>query len=271
MVKTKTVKHSEETLAKVAMAYYASKGWELFPEAVIPGFAGRPDVVMVKQQLCAVLEVKQSLSYPVIEQLTRWRHTLLAARDCQYRSEDHYGIPHLLISVTGRSRGQRRAHSPLKQEILDTHRIGHLEIEHEGPVYRGFKSEFSDYGRGEVDGQMWLVCEQIAPKIQPGSRRTAHRIIKHLNPDMRVGVAGASGQKGGYMTPFKRTMNKAVEIIERRGEVHVATIVEDMNRAGGHHYTSDNIAKQQISKFLVDLKLAQKPDPWRPVFQANSK
>ncbi|WP_196160976.1 hypothetical protein [Reinekea sp. G2M2-21] len=262
------LKKTEEELASAADRYFQSKAWSTYPEVVTPIFNGRPDLVCIKQQLVMVAEVKVSLTYPVIEQLTRWRHEMQKATTSAFQDETNKAIPHLLYAVVGKA-GRL---SDLKHEILKQHRIGVLEITAEATPewameYHQRDSRIDTFGYSYFEGCRWRFNELLPARIQHGSRQTAHRIIEHLNPDMRCGSAGASGRKGGHMTPFRRTMNKVVEIINSKGELHISYIVEELNdRMGGHHYTSDKVASAQIAKFLVKLDLAKRIDSSRPIF-----
>lgn len=262
------LKMSEADIASVAEVYFRSKGWELYPEAVLPNFGGRPDIVGAKQQLCMVTEVKASLSYPVLEQLTRWHHEMAEYTASEYADETTKGIPHLLFAVVGSSAGGGRI-SDLKREIIERYRIGVLFVTLTGDDNYQDKPEnvFDSNGYGYILGKRWRVLEAIPAKIQIGSRQTAQRILKHLNPDMRCIPPGVSGKHGGYMTPFKRTIAKARTILERGGEWHIQHIVDEINQnMGGHHYTSDTSAKSSIAKFLEEFNIAERKAQFVPVF-----
>ena len=70
----KAIAMTEVEIAEVGQMFFEQKNWDLFPEVVLKGFNGRPDFIAKRHQLCAAIECKKTLSYPVIEQLTRWRH-----------------------------------------------------------------------------------------------------------------------------------------------------------------------------------------------------
>jgi len=257
---------TEVEVAKIAEMFFAQRGWELFPEVVIKGFNGRPDLVGKKHQLCAVIECKKTLSYPVIEQLTRWRH------DHNYRVEKNYttksvsAFPHLLIAFTG---GNNKPLAALKKEILRQHRIGVYEIKRmpHDDRYKFDKDEklgvFYDHGIDiaycQWEGYRYDVREVVPPKIQEGSRRTAHLIMDQLNNDMKVATAGSSGKEGAYMTPFRRTMNAVEKILARGGSYHIVDIMNTLHEDfGGHHYSSDSAARSSIPKFIIELGIGEK-------------
>lgn len=263
----KKQKITEEQIAAVADLYFTGKGWELYPEVVLPYFGGRPDFVGTKESLVMVAECKVSFSYPVLEQLTRWRHSHEEAKASKWGDETNYSIPHLLYAVVGNA----GSISDLKLEILQSHRIGLLAISLERG-WNGYNDKenkpFDSYGYGTINGERWRAQEIISPKIQHGSRRTAHKIAEQLNSDMRCATAGASGKVGGYMTPFRRTMNKAKEILSDGKEWHIQHIIDRMNsEMGGHHYASDSGAKSSISKFLISFEIAEQVQGYSTIFK----
>jgi len=254
---------TEVEIAEIAQMFFEQRGWELFPEVVLKGFNGRPDLVAKKHQLCAVIECKKSLSYPVIEQLTRWRHDHNHRIERGYPLKDIYAFPHLLIAFAS---GNNKPMALLKKEILRQHRIGYYELTRIAldDKFRLHKNDelgrFYDHGLDDSYCQWknfrYIVREVVPPKIQEDSRNTAHRILKQLNADMKQATAGASGREGGFMTPFKRTMNAVESILNRGGEYHIVDIMNALHKDfGGHHYSSDRAARNSIPDFIVKLKV----------------
>lgn len=237
---------SEESIATIAEKYLHSKGWATYPEVVIPIFGGRPDFIATKGNLCLVAEIKQSLSFPVIEQLVRWHLDYKEAKESTYRNSDILGIPHLMVAVVFGRQNLRG----LKLDILKRYRIGVVSI-HDKYAPKPLGSSMADI---EYNGMKWSVIEEIAPQIQPGSRASAQNIIMHLNHDMRCGKAGASGRVGGFMTPFKRTMGHTwlyLNSQETGKEIHISAIVGFLNSTVGHHYTTDKGAQKGIIDALA--------------------
>ena len=274
MAKGKVPKMTETEIALIIGMYFEQKGWDMYPEVVLPNFNGRPDYISVKQELCMVVECKTSLTYPVIEQLTRWHHEWNQAEESEYQSTDGKGIPHLLVAVTERSSS---LFPPLKKELMERYRIGYYTVdrrEYPKDWYSShhkegvFESHGHDGGVCYFGDYQWTVSEKVVPKIQPGSRRTAHHIIEHLNHDMKQGIAGSSGALGEYMTPFKRTMSKVKTVLERGGDWHITKILEVINNElGGHHYCSDRSAYGGISKFITELGIGEKVSDYPPKYK----
>jgi hypothetical protein len=236
----------EEDLATIASLYLESKGWDVFPEVAIPIFGGRPDMVGVKGSLCAAIETKKSLNYPVIEQLTRWHDEYQETKESTYKNESIKGIPHLLVAVIS----GKYAPSRLKDNLIKSYKLGVWG------VFSTYETRPCTNSEGEViyKGQTWKVVETIEAKIQPGSRTSAKNIIAHLNNDMKMGKAGTTGVKDAYMTPFKRTMAAVWQYLSLHDpgtSIHLTHIVNYLNKNGGHHYTSDSGAIASISNAFV--------------------
>ena len=254
-------KLTEVEIATVIQHYFSSKNWDLFPEVVISIFDGRPDFVGKKGDLCAAIECKTSLTYPVLEQLIRWPLSYQEKVDSEYQDASTSGIPHLLFAVTGETSG---TYSFLKEKVLNDYRIGHLEVRHEGTAFGAHdyaNGEFCPNGYANIDGQRWRVITRTEAKIQPGSRKTAKNILALLEDDMKVAQAGVTGVSGNYMTPFRRTMERAKSALSCYHQCHIAHLVEHINRElGGHHYSSDRQACESIGKFLIEFDIAESED-----------
>lgn len=250
---------TEALLAKIIAVYFKQKGWDLFPEVVLQWFSGRPDYVGVKGELVSAIECKKSLSYEVFEQLFRWRHFF----DNTAHLEAVKGIPHLLIAATFRAKNGQL--SDFKAHLLKSNRFGYLSVSYDGPSFRNegcalkIISQYDDHMSFTLDGHDWTVREEVSPKIQFGSRQTAARIINHLDQDMKRATAGVSGKVGAnYSTPFRRTLMKAVAVLEEHGECHIQHIVKHINQShGGHHYSNDASARGSIAKFLREFQIAE--------------
>lgn len=253
---------TETDIARVAEEFFTRRGWDLYPEVVINGFAGRPDFVGVKNgRLCQVTECKKTLSWPLIEQLSRWQD------GNEYREPM---IPHLLTAVVGWS---PLPQSSVKRKVLEQYGIGVFMIRRRaacGFERGGATNVWSWEGRRLIgDGHVYEIEEALAPKLQPGSRATANRIVSQLYDDMKIAMAGAKGGQTEYMTPFKRTMGAVTDILADGRERHIDHIVDELNIRGGHHYTSDRTAKSCIPGYIEKFGIATKTRDYGAWFQAN--
>ena len=279
MTKLQQDKMTEIDIARIADMFFQQMGWELFPEVVLTNFGGRPDLNAVKNSLCMIIECKKTFSYPVIEQLAR-RQEEMAHWSKNQSTKEHKrrGMPHLLIAFTEKATS---SHSALKTRIIKELRIGHYSVSRK-PHCDSFLSsmtdklgEFKHYGDGkyytmQFENYRYEVRMEIEPKLQIGSRQTAHRIVNKLHADMKDGVAaGSSGKEGGQVTPFRMTMNKVKRVLDSGGEWHIVNILKEINlHHGGHHYTTDKAATQGIPKYIVDMGYGKKVNDYPPLFSA---
>lgn len=264
------IKLTEEEVAQVTSLLFESWGYDLYPEAKMECFGGRPDLVGVKTNYwCAVVECKSSLSYPVLEQVCRWH----MERDFLTRSEwycpdkrpDRTAIPHFLWVATGNSRDSKM--HDMKAYLLDKFRIGWIDIVVENELPEGWdlsdwycsgrypNKAIIDQGLGHgtvrINNHVYsfrIMCE--AP-IQEGSRKTAHHIIKQLYPEMKQATAGTTGSKTNYMTPFKLTLQNTLKSMEDGKAYTAKQLLGMINSAEGHHYATDKSYLNSIGKWLM--------------------
>jgi len=260
----------EAEIAKVAKVFFEINNWNMFPEVVIQVFNGRPDFIAVKNNfLCKAVECKTSLSYPVIEQLARWQ------LDAKKRLESKYSlnvaVPHLLVAFVNKGSAGL---SDLKKHILKEFRIGvycvskemYWNVFNKDRTTPFFESENSDYWKLVIDEWVYTISLEVSPRVQPGSRKTAQKIIDLLNDDMKCTDAGLKGSEADFMTPFKRTMNRVEQILSDGKERHIQTIINEMKLIGGHHYSSDKAACNNIPSFIDKFKIARRSQSYGPWF-----
>ncbi len=270
------IKITEEEVAQVTSLLFESWGYDLYPEAKLECFGGRPDLVGVKTGYwCAVVECKSSLSYPVLEQVCRWHlEKEYLTRSEWYDPEkqpDRTAIPHFLWVATGNSRDSKL--HDMKAYLLDKFRIGWVDIVVDQELPEGWDlsdwyyagryedSKLNDQGFGHgsvrIGNRIYsyrIMCE--AP-IQEGSRNTAHHIIKQLYPEMKQATAGTTGSKTNYMTPFKLTLQNTVNLMEDGTAYTANQLLTLINADKGHHYSKDATYKSSIGKWLVHFGYAE--------------
>lgn len=272
-MKSEVIKDESE-IAKVAMYFLENNGWDVYPEVVIDVFGGRPDYVCVKNSLCQVVECKKTLSYPVIEQLARWQI------DAEKRKEwgGSVAIPHLLTAFVARTSQQKGGISDLKRIFLEKYRIGVFSVSKRMNLRTLNKSGepylsccMDDYWHIVWGDYEYQIRQEVMPKIQVGSRRTAQLIIESLDDDMKIATSGVKGGETDYMTPFKRTMNRVKKVLSDGKERHIQDIIDEIRPLGGHHYCSDKVASSSISKFIDKFGIAQRSREWGAWFIVESK
>lgn len=221
----------------------------------------------------------------MIEQLARWPIYVGEIKNSEYiKNKDKYGIPSLLIAFTGEGGSFRMA--DLKEAILRDYRIGYFVVKKEPDDFEWVRERMAR--RGVKEGEFYTLCdtiyecymngfrytvtERLAPKIQPGSRSTAHKIMEQLNDDMMIGNAGAVGGQGNYMTNFKRTMVKVRDVLAKGGEFHITEIISIVNKdMGGHHYCSDSSATSSLTGLIEKLEVGvrSKKAPYKFTLHEN--
>ncbi|OEE38289.1 hypothetical protein A1QO_02610 [Vibrio genomosp. F10 str. ZF-129] len=253
---------NEAEIADVAKVFLELNGWYLYPEVVIDLFNGRPDYIGVKNSLCQTVECKKSLTYPLIEQLARWQIDADKRKEWQEKSsiQREIAIPHLLVAFVSFSSARV---SDLKKLLLKQYRIGVYSISKrmnlrtlnrvETPYICSADCHFWTLVWGDYE---YTIRLEVPPKIQHGSNATAHRIINSLNEDMRGAQSGVRSCDTNYMTPFKRTMNRVRKVLSDGKERHIQTIINDIRPLGGHHYCSDQVASNSITKFIDKFDIA---------------
>ena len=264
-------KMSEKEICEVGEIWFKQKGWDLFPEVVLNNFGGRPDFVATKGKVCAVIEAKTSLSYPLIEQLTRWTTTHQEHTDSRWSASSKCGMPHYMYCLTGGTKSGLRG---LKKYLFKEFRLGwvHVEIidDYTGLDYMWEELKSRRYlfgGNVMTDGVVspngdlllnkihYRITEMIEPRVQPLGRKLAHNITEQLREDMKQATAGVTGAEGNYMTPFKRTLGRAYDTIKSSelASLHPDEILAGVEKLGGHHYASDNGFKNSIGGWLLEM------------------
>lgn len=224
-------KMTETELAGVVTAWLEKTSWDVYPEVVIDGFGGRPDIIASRNSICQVIECKINTNISVVEQAFRWRNP--------HRDVSH-GMPHLIwIAVQNYTFGS----NSLLRMIVEQLGIGVISVNR----YYSFGSDIHDETDCiRIGNYKYWIEQRIPARIQPGSRQFGQRLIEKLNPDMKIATPGARGGCTEYMTPFKRTMNLVRRVVADGKEHHCKTIVDVINMMGGHHYSSDHSARNQI-------------------------
>ncbi len=249
-------KMTETELAQVVAQWLHEQGWETYPEVVLQDFPGRPDLIATRQSICQVLECKTSLTLGVIEQASRW---------LRHQRPEQVGLPHVVWVVVPRPRGRR---NELLDYLLEHFGIGVITVNKTpaaripAVMRRGGTSE--RWRPEQFTPQSYEVAQAKAPRVVPGSRKAAYRLVAQLNTDMRLATPGARGGETPFMTPFRRTMGRVEQLMADEQERHIAEIVSWLNQNGGHHYPSDANARSSLSQQLDRLGYQRTRDfgPW---------
>lgn len=229
----------EQEIAQVVQRYLEGGGYAAYPEVSLRHFAGRPDLIAVRNSLCAVYECKTSLTFGLVAQACAWHSA----------QEQKCGMPHLIWLVVGAKRGRTTyAEEGLLWQVIKQHRLGILEVSKRA---RHTFAKGTDYEeRSEVTYRLHL---KRYAQIQPGSRQSARLLIGQLNDDMRVAVPGSRGGQTLYMTDFKRTTIKMALLMRDEQPRSLKEIVVALGQRGGHHYSSDASAVSALRSHMTRL------------------
>ncbi|HIF9347069.1 TPA: hypothetical protein ACX6RX_003180 [Photobacterium damselae] len=271
----KSIKLRENIIAQVSDVWFKASGWDLFPEAVLPGMSNRPDFIGKRNNACMVVECKESLTITVIEQLCRWQVLYNQLKNTECTSQDSLMIPHVLWAVTGPTGINWGG---IKGVLLEKYRIGWLTVEYycdievtdesasdlQKELVRRFNSKYPNDGEAtaeyvRIKNSIYRVTERLAPKLQHRSHQLAQNILKHLNDDMKCAIPGETAANSNFMTPFKRTLLRAHDVLLASDKaLSSSEILTGVKLRGGHHYASDKSFTGSIGEWLVKKGLANK-------------
>jgi len=204
----------EPAIAEAAADWLESLGLDVYEEVHLGYGARVPDLVGSGSESLVVVECKCRLGLDLIEQADYWRRHSNAYWAAFMRSEPKRGF-----------RNEPRTRW-LAEWICVERGIGILEIDlNEGTEPR-----------------------IVVPAIVHETPRAAYRLRDALRPENRRGAGPAAGtNRGGYTTTFRRTAERVVAIVTAHPDgIDVKSIVAELNADGGHHYSNDRSAENQI-------------------------
>lgn len=229
-------KLTEQQIANAIQQHMEKNGYDVYPEVVVKGFGGRPDLVGVKNKVMThLIECKVSINTKLLDQVFRW-----------YNRENKM-IPNMISIGIQHDRLYDKYYV---KRLLKDYGIGVYTVKEIKTAYY-YGQHVYDVG----DNTKCLVTEVLEPRFIGGSRRKSMNLLNQLHDDMKIAVSGSKGGETEYMTPFKRTVNKVKLIMSDNKPRTAAQIVDEMNEShNGHHYSNNSSAKQAIIKsFFMDL------------------
>lgn len=282
------IKITEEEVAKVTSILFKHWGYDLYYECQLSCFGGRPDIIATRGSgWCSVIECKQKLDYKVLEQVCRWWIEKDFCEKSEWVKEedrpDRFAVPNFLWVATSNSHSGKI--SDMKNYLLNKFKIGWIDIEvnfelpdgwDEKDYYKfntipdGTLDKYSsdDYGSIRIGNRLYdyrIVCDA---GIQEGSRRTSHHIVSQLLPEMKDSVAGVTADKANYVTPFKLTLQRTVEIMQPNVWYKPAELLELLRASGyDHHYSKDATYKSSIGGWLVKFGHAESNTEWNKKYR----
>lgn len=285
------VKITEEEVASVTSILFKHWGYDLYYETQLDCFGGRPDIVGVKgKSWCSVIECKASLSYPVLEQVIRWHmeRDYLATNEWYKKNPDpsRKAVPHFLWVATGNSHAGK-IHD-MKRYLLDKFRIGWIDITVREEIPESWDIEdhylgtripdnaverysSEDYGSVRIGRRIYEYRVRCEAKIQDGSRKSAHYIVERLLPEMKEATAGVTADKANYVTPFKLTLRRVVDNMEKGKWYKPADLLDLVEANGGHHYSKDSTFKSSIGGWLLHFNHCEANTEYNKSFRLLEK
>lgn len=225
---------TEQEIALLAQRYLESTGHNVFPEVSLKLFSGRPDLIATRSGVCSVFECKARLTFGLVAQATAWHRT--QEREC--------GMPHLIWLVVGSNRSRSSyAEDGLLWQVIKQHSLGVLEASKRPRVTCG----------AHTVSPLYTLRVIRYAGVQPGSRKSAHLLMRNLNPDTRIAVPGSRGGETVYMTDFKRTTIKMAMLMKDEQPRSLKDIVRNVSLRGGHHYSSDSSAISALRQHMSRL------------------
>jgi len=137
-------KLTEAALAASIARHFEDLQWDVYQEVQLQQGASRADLVVKQGALVGVVEVKQALGLPVLEQAFGWQ-----------------GYAHFVWVATWHRSGHRLAH-----RILEDYGIGHISVySHKGSI--------GDDAREKVQPRLCATCRNGSPRVRcPGCAST---------------------------------------------------------------------------------------------------
>jgi len=221
---------SETDVAAAAMAWLQERGWDCYPEAQFQHVSGRADIAAVFGRRLTIVEAKTSATMTVLDQAARWigkAHYIWIATPvdpgdtvrwvCETR-----GIGIMVVRRSEEWRDGRRVFVPYVDDVQPA----------TGAYF------WSATGGRQRYGSMAAPLHRFA---------RAADLIAGLHPDMKRATAGMQARRGGYSTPFSRTIDAAREFVQR----NPGCTIKEMVAGISHHYASDAGARNSLTAWVA--------------------
>lgn len=204
----------EKELARIAVDWLLSQGWEVFQEVKLRN-SDVIDIVAVKDGIIWAIECKTTLGAKVLEQ---------AHGKLDFAHKVSIAVPW-------------GSYSLVYDHFLRSHGIGKLFIRRKSPDAEVLAS----YGiiKDEV-----LAKEILDPDLAESPKKL-DGLKSRLYEEQKNNQAGS--RHGSVMTPFKITHQKVVEYLKTHGPSPVSQIVKNIS----HHYTSNRTAVTALTKVML--------------------
>jgi len=233
---------SEATLAAQVMEWLEGFGWDCYPEAKMTYGTGRADIAAVRGPVLWVIECKKSFTLSVLDQAAKW------LENCNQVS--------IAIPYYKRGGGYTR------------NEAGAING-YNWPAYQSLAAKLfcRQNGIGVIEVRDSEIREVEPPRFfrdrrNPGTGFDFPRQNRlSLHPDMKRYAPGTTSDRG-YSTPWRRTMDDAVEFVAK----HPGCTLADLVAGIPHHYASAAGARGNLLHWLekkAEVRLDRSVHPIR--------
>jgi hypothetical protein len=202
----------EKHLGIKLMEWLSGEGWECFPEVQLKSRGPRADLLATKSPLLWAIEIKLTLNMTVIEQALRWKQL---------------GALYTSIAVLAPIRKYHHKFN-FYTEFVD----------------RVLKNE--GLGLFLINRKDMSIQEAIPPKLFRYNFSKSKFLMEQLDERMKNYIPGSSSQEG-YSSPFKRTIENAINFIAARNKCSIEELIKNIKT----HFRVRNKAKKFLVKHLI--------------------
>lgn len=227
-------KPTEADLAACIVRFFTDQHWDVYQEVQVGPMMPRADLVVVQGKLVGIIECKQALGLPVMEQAFYWR-----------------GYAHFVWVASWYS---SRTGGRLSMRILKDYGIGYLSM---SPSNCQRTLEINN--PNEVVAPTLLRCP---PNLE--------LLTQKLVPEQKTVVA-AGGNRGGHWTPFKSTCYELARIAKEKPGITLKEALDSFkhhysNTRSAMCHLPEWIAKGKVPGVLLDksdgkARLVLDPEP----------
>lgn len=206
------MKIKETDLGKTIVSWLQSEGWDVYQEVQAHG--GRvADVVAVRSGILIVVEIKTSLTFELLDQVSGWK-----------------AYAHHVYAAVPRAKGDGRR---MAYRVFGDHGIGVIEVD---------RGAFTSIENGISFRS--LVRIVAAPTLN--RKAYVARIRDSLRPEHKT-FALAGSARGGHFTEFKATCERLCGYVV----AHPGTTFKEAITEVKHHYATDASARAHLAKLIL--------------------
>jgi hypothetical protein len=205
---------TEADLAACVVRYFSDNHWQVYQEVQLYQGSNRADIVVTQGKLVGVIECKQALGLPVLEQAWEWRQHA-----------------HLIWVATW---ARRVPPGRLLWKVTEEHGIG---------VLQQSMTAVDNAKRQQLD-----PFDGVSERLKPALLRSAPQVDMlraALRPEHQTTCAAGSS-RGGHWTPFKQTCSELERIVRVRPGITLREALGEFK----HHYSNTRSAICNLPEWI---------------------